>query len=473
MKMKSPALVPVRAGAASLRDVRLPGQCLFWVNFAGWHSKDDAVVDLHNPCEALPELHSGKLYKWSHSRKSIGFKVTFVKASQLKLNHFVETWSAKINDIVQHRSGHKSWGTKFMVRSGLDGKWYRATVVAPFERASLANRRPKRGRKQRSSASKRTATATATGTGAAAANQPNSSLTKLTQSFSSQVTVRKHGGEGTKFTAFCHDILFQHLLPTTKDAMVQQFATLMAADAISAMATAIPTTHSRCGGGGPPTTAKSPASAAAATARQSAQNLLLDPQVGLLCLLSHDMTLPVMEQLAALVVYKCHPQATVPFVEVVRCHVAPRFRAWPLGDAALKILVRAARDSDNSSSSSRSSSNSQYQFLAMCQCRACVPGLLHSADLPLQRPPTIQFAPLDRTRLVRADELELQCWSAARSTMVKQWHPGCCVCNCDCNDFKGSSGREGRGRAGGRGGATGVAQAGRTGALLWYDLDLD
>jgi len=370
--------------ALSLVDLPVSTEALFWINFTGWNSCDDIVVNIHNHFEILPEYCPGKPYRWRHKRGRLGFEIAFAKVSVEKIKAFEEKRQNYLRDLKTKDKGAQL-KVKFMAKSPADGLWYRATIVGPMSSSHLTT--------SSASNSKR--------------KPRKSPAPKLTNSFSMQATVL-----GQRYTIFCRDI-FEQLKRLTQDTLLAHWTEMIEGETSTVRLST------------------------ACDERESAglvRNILENPRIGLLCALSHDMTVPLKEQLAGVLVYKCHSTATVPFVEILTCVVPQKFAAGNLAHKLIGAVKGLAK-------------KQRYAFLAafadawprlgnLSNCPRAVADLetycASSTQASIPQQSTIRspspfsallhetgFKILERSLSTRSDSFSLQSWVVARDTMTK------------------------------------------------------
>ena len=393
----------------SLQHRRVPGTAKYWVNFSGWHSEDDMVVDLCDPLQVVPE-HSGP-YAWKHNRRELGFDIVYKRVREAKLGQFLQKWREQILRI-QATQNPSAWKGKLMVRAAVDGKWYRATLVAPFSHQipSTQNCRAKTRTLEEQSKLKLPV--------------------RLTQAFSTQLSALQE----QKFTVFCGDV-FDQLKTVTQDSLLSIWTQLLAtsegvlrsqqevddnedckrsrnSDGTSSMDRS---NISRC-------SSSSPTDVATRTDQQlsnkALKQVLRQPDIGFLCALSHNMELPLQDQIAGVLVYRTFPSAPIPFVEILGCVVATMYQPSRLADQLMGIITTRAQGMG-------------YKFLVTCvrnfvlmndgasygSTTADSKGTTHGESPKAAIFRALGFKPMSSVNLSRRDQHELNCLSVAETTL--------------------------------------------------------
>ena len=266
------------------------------------YADENVVVDLRNPLQILPEVMVGKPYKFKHKGKRMGFSIVYDNTSQIKLNRFKDKWENVVNKFEANDSAFIQSQPKFMAIS-YDGLWYRVVIDRKFEPVIFSQKRPLRLKTSHG-------------------QSPHS----LTLSYSAQIIPKKRFGtvcsgsslSSTKYTVFCRNV-FDHLHAVTQDALVRDLTKLVEST--------LPRSESDD----------------LLQRRRIIQQQLTSARIGLLCVISHDMSLPLNQQLAGLLLYKCHVEKATQFIELVCCIVPPRHAHHGIGSKLVHILKAQAK----------------------------------------------------------------------------------------------------------------------------------
>jgi uncharacterized membrane protein YgcG len=437
-------------------------QQLFWANFCGWLAEDDCVVDLHNSSEIVPETMANQPFTWKHQRKALGFdRIPKKGLSQKQLLVFRQRVREKMDRIISDPHDQKAWQENFMVRAAVDGKWYRAHLVGPYaERDSVAQQQQQQQQKKKKQQQQQQQQQPALRGPSAGSKATTQEEYNLTVCFSEQV--KAHDGV---YTLFCRQI-YDQLKAITQNALQNTWTNVLAAQICAGRSSSAGgggghggSSSSASGAGGhgsggscggsnghgvksaaaaaadtPSSSAKQVAACASSTSTASAppaaaaacaeelvgagaggsllaeemvtiRATLHDPRVGILCALSHDMELPLHDQIAGVAVYRCHPHGKLPFVELVACAVSRCYTRSGVHAMLLKVLTRHARARG-------------YKFLAarVASPLAAFPGLPNPDEAALLEQ---EFVRVDKHGLLRRDRTLLDSWATADAAMMR------------------------------------------------------